>query len=312
MTLTQQYIINRMKAGCNLSLLSSAGYAYLNGPGSNAKSERFKGATVKKMEQLGLLEVDDKASFWHEKGNLDLVYKLPKSVVQYPHCEDCAHAIHDRCKKTPMKSQNFGIFMYVGTVRGTTTMCGKEGKWFERKTNMNANPLLKDVPNLVDCIINKAKAEEDLRKAWTYGAFHRMLCKHMGTAKEKVMFSDEPEEYPRLRSYRGTGYRLTLKYARISGQEVELTLAADWVHQSIDILEESEGCPGAPVKTMRHTIIVPQNLLIKPTQKDFDTWVKREVKRVKLNLKDAAVETILNLSKTFNLDIGATVRSEKR
>jgi hypothetical protein len=174
---------------------------------------------------------------------------------------------------------------------------------------MNENPLLKDVPNLVECILNHAKSEEDLRKAWSYGAFRRMLCKHLGTAKEKLLLSNGADEYPRLRSYRGTGYALKLKSSRIFGAEVELTIDADWVSASVDILEEVEGCPGASVKTMRHHLIVPQNLLIKPTQKAFDAWVKHEAKRAKMNDKREAIETILRIQKVHDIDL--TVLMEK-
>jgi hypothetical protein len=126
MTRTQQHIINRLKAGDKLSTLGVGGYATLSGQGH--KREKFQSAMIKRMESTGLVV---RTATFSKGSKFEVFYVLSDS--QLPCCEDCAYAFQDRCKKAPMSGRNFGIFMYCGTVRGTATMCGKTGKWFERK-----------------------------------------------------------------------------------------------------------------------------------------------------------------------------------
>jgi DNA-binding transcriptional regulator PaaX len=74
MTRTQQHVINRLKAGDKLSILSVSGYAILSGHGH--KREKFQSATIKRMESAGLIVATS------SKGsNFEIFYALSERHV---------------------------------------------------------------------------------------------------------------------------------------------------------------------------------------------------------------------------------------
>ena len=152
-------------------------------------------------------------------------------------------------------------------------------------------------------------AKEELDHSWRMGEFGKMLRTHLhGNNGEKLIVqSPDPENYPRLRCYRGTVHKFELVRAIIYEREtppvVKFTVRTDWVEAGIDSFMESEGCPGAEVKTHQHDFNCPLSLVQNPTKKDFDNWVKIEVARQKKDGQKEAIAKIRELSKQFGIPV---------
>lgn len=132
-------------------------------------------------------------------------------------------------------------------------------------------------------ITDVQEANEARWQAWRDSALRQMIIDNIAN-----IVAPTSKEYPRLRCYRGCGPCLKLKSAVYHRQDkvVSLCLETDFVHESVSTFEESEGCPGAPVKTVQFTIVLPEELINDPTKAAFRKWLKThwaELKRHKLN-----------------------------
>jgi len=172
-------------------------------------------------------------------------------------------------------------------------------------------PLDQKPKNLEEAIRATHQTKEELHHSWRMGEFGRMIRKHLMNDKKLIVQSSDPEEYPRLRCYRGTGHKFELVRAIIYDREIPpvvvFTVRADWVNAGIDPMQESEGCPGADVRTLEHEFRAPLELVKNPTQKEFDVWVKNEIARQASNGCTEATAKIKALAKAAGLKVSISL-----
>jgi hypothetical protein len=142
---------------------------------------------------------------------------------------------------------------------------------------------------------NIAKEERD--KRWRFSSFKQILVTNLES--ERALIEAPSSEYPRLRVYRGTGPRVELTDAHTSydsPQHILLSLSIDYVHESVHVFDEAEGCPGAPVKTVNVELLVPSNLLRGVCDRDaFETWARETLTARRTGKKSSAIEKIRRL-----------------
>lgn len=131
---------------------------------------------------------------------------------------------------------------------------------------------------LGEAIIAQREAKEVRYKAWRNSKLKKALIENLDDPKKTILGALD-EEYPRLRCYRGQGQKLTLEDAFMREDSGCVVIMTDWVHRSVTIWDESEGCPGAPIKVKSHHIDgIPKKLFDDKTfsQSTFNIWARRE------------------------------------
>ena len=160
-----------------------------------------------------------------------------------------------------------------------------------------------EIKNLHTAIVESQAARDALFKAWRFGDFRKMLEDNL-TESNPICESND-EDFPCLRCYRGTGYKISLASAWIPfdpGDIAVIQLDADYKGATVDSFDEAEGCPGAPVKTIRHELHVPVSLLRNPNNiKSFNAWANTERARQRNLGKSEAVEEVLALIRKHHL-----------
>jgi hypothetical protein len=171
--------------------------------------------------------------------------------------------------------------------------------------------------NLATAILNSQHAKKVLRDTWHSSKFRGRLIDNL---RSKKPFAEPPsDEYPRLRMYRGTGPRMELTLAVkcrcgvCPADSYHLQIETDYVRRDVTSFDEVEGCPGAPVKSVKHFFSVPGAVLTNPTQKAFDDWAS-EVRLKDYELEQAEADVMVSrLIEKFNLPYRqATASSKKR
>lgn len=163
--------------------------------------------------------------------------------------------------------------------------------------------MIEGLKNLLDAIDDSANAKDALWKAWHYGPLRKLLVENL-RSKDPI-FSAPSEEFPRVRSYRGTGPKCELVQSTYYRREkvVRLEFAVDYVEEGVDIFMESEGCPGAEVQTVQHEVLVPEELVKNPTKQAFGEWVKKFQAEQASKNKGVALEKIRKLAKANGLTV---------
>lgn len=160
--------------------------------------------------------------------------------------------------------------------------------------NLDGGPIVSAIQSFHD-------AKEHLFHSWRHSKFSDML--------ERNLMSNHPcvlppsDEWPTLRCYRGSGPHFRLKWGHVYVPEgiAALHIETHYKPHDLDSFSESEGCPGAPVKTVTISVTVPVGLLANPTQKDFNEWAKDTRRKSLQESKREAVRTINELRKKHNI-----------
>ena len=158
---------------------------------------------------------------------------------------------------------------------------------------------------LADRIDEKNEAVRNLFEAWRRGKFRELLVENLWHSSKPIY--GPPDQYPRLRCYRGQGPKVELRQAvkcacgNCPPDHYHLGIDADYVHESVSQMEESEGCPGAPIKKEFIWLSVPRSLLQNPTEKTFKAWAKTVRDKLYEIDRAAAIETVSRLKKKFDL-----------
>ena len=162
--------------------------------------------------------------------------------------------------------------------------------------------------NLVDAIQAANTTAEDLRLTWRLSKFEELLGRNLLSAKPIVPAPSS--EWPRVRCYRGTGPRVAIAHAHVRDNGiVSLAIDTDFKPADLDSASESEGCPGAPVKSVRFYLEVPAELLANPTKGLFAAWASIETFRLAQEKRAEAIKTIKELCKENGLIIQAPLEA---
>lgn len=157
--------------------------------------------------------------------------------------------------------------------------------------------------NLLVAVGDFSNADEARRNSWHFSKFRSLLADNLRSKNSIVPAPNE--EYPRVRSYRGTGVSVNLEWAHHYKKEkiVRFNLNTDFVEAGVDIFMESEGCPGANTMKVSFTLNVPEALIENTTKEAFDAWIKEYSVQVASERKANALETIRKLAKANNLTV---------
>jgi len=130
---------------------------------------------------------------------------------------------------------------------------------------------LKELPSLVAAAEAQTDATNMLEEVWWRSEFRKMLIENLNSKRPVV---ESPEEYPRLRCYRGTGHVVKLIQVTPTDENAIITIKATYVHEGVDVFDESEGCPGAPTEDRQFQLYVPNELFTDFTRRKFHVWAQ--------------------------------------
>lgn len=162
---------------------------------------------------------------------------------------------------------------------------------------------------LLQAIKDAQDADEALRLSWQYkNPFRDMLMRNLDS-KDRI-FEAPSEDFPRPRCYRGTGYKCRLVKAVYYKNEdkVRIEFETDYVEAGVDSFMESEGCPGAEVKAVRHEIVVPCSLLENPTKTAFKEWADKFRINQQASDRGQAIEDIKAMAKRVGLKVDISTK----
>lgn len=152
---------------------------------------------------------------------------------------------------------------------------------------------------------SKNHASKALADEWRRSLFLDLLIANLRSEKKQMV--SPPEEHPRLRSYRGQGPSVELRggiscaCGSCPPGAYHVTVLVDYIHESIDRMDEAEGCPGAPVQREFLNFSVPREVLEMTTVKNFEAWAKEERARRLQREREEAKKTISKLKQRYSI-----------
>jgi len=157
---------------------------------------------------------------------------------------------------------------------------------------------MKPIFDLVAAIQQQQDIEKQIQTYWRGCVFRKFLIENLNSKKPLI---DPPsEEYPRLRSYRGTGPRMEIRNICIRHNSerqkfIYMELETDYVFCNVDIFDESEGCPGASIKKREFHVEIPIDIF-----ENFNSWGEWALKKYNQRINeqiDNAQEVLRELKK---------------